>query len=218
MVQGADLHAASDVNGMSKSKPITEAIRFAAEAHAGQNRKGTNTPYIWHPLSVGRLLQDAGCSTETIVAGILHDVLEDTSITVSEVRERFGNEVAEILQAASVSDTTMPWEVRRRRIIEGLKTAPVDAKIVSAADKLDNLRDTAVDLAGLGERVWNRFNRGRHKQEWYYRNVLLSLTADSGQAADHPLVHALELEIDRVFGERSGEVAGCVNGGGGQDE
>jgi (p)ppGpp synthase/HD superfamily hydrolase len=220
-----DLYAALDMYSVSKSKRISQAVRFAAAAHSGQYRKGTKTPYVWHPLSVGRLLDKAGCSTETIVAGILHDVVEDTSITLEQVKQRFGVEVAEILEACSVSDTTMPWEIRRKRVIEKLRTAPIEAKIVSAADKLDNLRDTAADLAVEGERVWERFNRGRQRQEWYYRNVLLSLTEGSGQAADHPLVRALELEIDRVFGEPPGVVAGCgsepedIGGGaGGQNE
>jgi hypothetical protein len=211
-VWGVASGAASDVNGMSKSERISEAIRFAAAAHSGQYRKGTGTPYVWHPLSVGRLLDDAGCSTDTIVAGILHDVLEDTSITPGEVRQRFGPQVSEILETCSVSDASLSWEIRRQTLIERLRTARIEAKIVSAADKLDNLRDTAADLVTVGEEVWERFNRGRKEHEWYYRNVLVSLTESSGQVADHPLVRALALEIDKVFGERSEVVAGCGDG------
>lgn len=195
---------------MSQAEAISHAIKLAAEAHSGQYRKGTGIPYIWHPMGVGKLLEDAGCSTQAIVSGILHDVLEDTPVTLSQVRDRFGVEVAEVVQACSESDRNMPWEERKRRVIENLRTAPFEVKMVSAADKVDNLRAIATDLAKLGDEVWTRFNRGREEQEWYYRNVLVSLRQGSREAADHSLLRLLEMEIERVFGDRSGAVAGLV--------
>jgi len=200
---------------MSQATKISQAIELAAKAHSGQYRKGSSVPYVWHPLSVGKLLEDTGCSSQTIVAGILHDLVEDTSVTIGEITQRFGGEVAEIVQSCSVTDRSMPWEERKKTVIDNLKTARFEVKIVVAADKIDNLRATAADLAKLGDKVWKRFNRGREKQEWYYRNVLVSLREGAGQATDHPLIRTLELEIERVFGMQSPAIAywGTESGG-----
>ncbi len=182
---------------------ISEAIIFATKAHFGQRRKGTNVPYIWHPLSVGMLLQDAEAPTELVVAGVLHDVVEDTSVTVNEIRERFGSTIADIVQGCSEDDRNLPWEHRKTQAIEFLRTAPPEIKLVSAADKLDNLRAISSDLTKVGSGIWSRFKRGRDKQERYYRRVLTSLKNGAEQICTHPIVHALEAEIEEVFGEIS---------------
>ena len=182
---------------------VSEAIILATDAHLGQLRKGTRVPYVWHPLSVGKLLQDAGAPTELVVAGVLHDTLEDTSVTVEEIEVRFGRRVMEVVRGCSESDKSLPWEDRKRQTIESLRTASAEIKIVAAADKLDNLRTIKGDLRNVGDRVWMRFKRGREKQEGYYRSVLTSLEGDSEQIAMHPLVRALEAEIESVFGTGS---------------
>jgi len=186
-----------------KPDAISQAIVFASKAHRGQLRKGTSIPYVWHALSVGKLLQDAGAPSELVVAGILHDTVEDTSVTLEEIEERFGSRVAEVVRGCSESDKSLPWEQRKMHTIESLRTAPAEVKIVSAADKLDNLRAIRSDLEEVGDGLWKRFRRGRDKQEGYYRSVLTSLESGSEQIATHPLVCALEAEIESVFGAGS---------------
>ena len=83
-------------NGTRKNQ-IEEAIEVAAEAHQGQYRKGTRTPYITHPYAVGLILMEAGCSEAVIVAGILHDTVEDTELTLGFIQEHFGEYVAGIV-------------------------------------------------------------------------------------------------------------------------
>ena len=98
---------------------VEKAIVFAAKAHDHQKRKGTDIPYITHPFAVGMLLQKEKCSEEVIVAGILHDTLEDTETTFEDLTEMFGLRVANLVQAASEKDKSLPWEVRKQQTIDG---------------------------------------------------------------------------------------------------
>lgn len=178
---------------------LEDAIAFAARAHAGHIRKGTDVPYIWHALAVGKLLQDAGCDEVVVVAGILHDTVEDTGVTLAELAERFGDRVADIVRGCSEPDKSLPWEERKQHTISSLPGAALEVRLVSAADKIDNLRSIATNRQLHGENVWERFRRGREKQEWYYRGVAQAVRVDPGQ--DHPLFAALVREAAAVFGE-----------------
>ena len=84
-------------NGTRKNQ-IEEAIEVAAEAHHGQYRKGTRTPYITHPYAVGLILMEVGCTEAVIIAGILHDTVEDTDLTLEFIREHFGSAIADIVE------------------------------------------------------------------------------------------------------------------------
>ncbi len=92
---------------------IDKAIQFAAIAHEGQYRKGTNIPYIIHPVSVGFLLQSIGCDEEVIVAGLLHDTVEDTDTELDDIKREFGERVASLVFSASEPDKTLTWEERK---------------------------------------------------------------------------------------------------------
>ena len=118
---------------------IFDAIEFAARAHRGQCRKGTKIPYIVHPLAVAKILIDAGCPEDVVVAGILHDTVEDTPLSLDEIRHAFGTAVARIVEGASEPDKSKPWEERKAHTIESLKTASEAVLLVSCADKIENL-------------------------------------------------------------------------------
>ncbi len=95
-------------------KVLTDlAVEVAVKAHQKQSRKGTDTPYITHPLAVGIILAKAGCSDDVIIAGILHDTVEDTPITLDYIGDTFGNKVAGIVKGASEPDKSLPWEERK---------------------------------------------------------------------------------------------------------
>ena len=179
---------------------IEEAIAFAALAHAGQRRKKTDLPFIWHPLAVGRLLQDEGFGEVVVAAAVLHDTVEDTPVTLDEIRARFGSDVAAIVDGCTEPEhKTREWEDRKRHTIEFMRTAPFEVRVVAAADKIDNLRAIVIDLGRIGEQVWTRFKRGRDQQEWYYRNVAAAIRAN-GEAAT--IFDVLDFEVARVFGPK----------------
>jgi (p)ppGpp synthase/HD superfamily hydrolase len=185
-----------------KGRRVFEAIEFAARAHAGQFRKGTELPYILHPLGAARILIERGCPEDVVVAAVLHDTLEDTPVQPDEIRSRFGEAVAALVAGASEPDRSDTWENRKRHTLALLKEAPVELLLVSVADKLDNIRAIAADLSRHGEAIWSRFNRQRKEQEWYYRS-LADAFASRAAAAGEPaaaLFREFEAEVLKVFG------------------
>ncbi|HWO97621.1 MAG TPA: HD domain-containing protein [Bacillus sp. (in: firmicutes)] len=150
---------------------IDKAIQFAAVAHEGQYRKGTKIPYVVHPVSVGFLLQSIGCDEEVIAAGILHDTVEDTDTELDDIRREFGERVAKLVLSASEPDKTLTWEERKTHTIESLKQAGEDTVIITLADKIHNLRTLLLDWQQNGDKVWEKFNRGKEKQKWYHESV-----------------------------------------------
>lgn len=180
---------------------IDQAIEFATLAHRHQLRKGTNIPYISHPFAVGILLVRAGCTQEVVAAGLLHDTIEDASVTLGELRERFGDRVAAIVEGCSEADKSSPWEVRKQHTLEALRTASSKVRLVSCADKLHNVRSMATDFERVGEALWARFKRGRDSQAWYYRGLVESLRPPEGDEQQLWLHRQLEQEVQELFGK-----------------
>ncbi|WP_449538763.1 HD domain-containing protein [Ferdinandcohnia sp. Marseille-Q9671] len=177
---------------------IEQAIIVASKAHDGQYRKLTKTPYITHPLGVGLILMKENARAELIAAGILHDTVEDTELTLEEIATSFGPEIAKLVEGCSEPDKTLSWEERKEHTISFLRTASEDIRTVVCADKLHNIRSILRDYNDQGDEVWSRFSRGKEKQEWYYRNVAESLA----QASMFPLVKELKQEINTLFGPK----------------
>jgi len=176
---------------------IEQSIIFAAKAHKGQTRKSTDIPYITHPFSVGMLLQKENCTDEVIAAGILHDTLEDTSATYEELIEHFGVRIANLVRAASEHDKSLPWEARKQHTIDMLKDAYLEEVQVITADKLHNLKSIRADLDVNGEKTWERFNRGRLDQHWYYSSIVKELVP---RKKEFRLIQELEKEVIEIFG------------------
>lgn len=176
---------------------IEKALRTASQAHDGQYRKKTNIPYITHPVAVGMILMKAGYEDQLVAAGILHDTVEDTSLTLADIEKVFGLRIAEIVKGCSEPDKSLPWEVRKQHTIEFLKMSSMDVRSVVCADKLHNIRSITNDYRQLGDLVWDRFNRGRQYQEWYYTKIIDSL----GFQSAFPLLKELEVEVHRLFAQ-----------------
>ncbi|MEI0739436.1 HD domain-containing protein [Paenibacillus sp. JTLBN-2024] len=138
-------------------------------------QKGSEIPYISHPFGVAMILLEAQCKEEVVMAGLLHDTLEDTDTTDEDIRSRFGEEVLRLVQGASEPDKSLSWEARKEHTLEFLKSADLSTRQLSCADKLHNLRSVRRDFADLGDEVWNKFKRGYDKQKWYYVNLVESL-------------------------------------------
>lgn len=174
---------------------IEKALQVAAKAHDHQYRKKTDIPYITHPAGVGMILMKAGYDEELIAAGILHDTVEDTTLTLKDIETIFGLKIAKIVEGCSEPDKTLPWEERKKHTIEYLKTAPFEIRVVVCADKLHNIRSINDDYEQIGEDVWTKFKRGKDKQKWYYTNVLASLELESS----FDMLEELKIEMNRLF-------------------
>ena len=152
------------------------AFQFAADKHAGQTRKASTIPYIAHLMGVASLTLEAGGDEDLAIAALLHDVVEDCggSPILNEVRRRFGARVAKIVAGCTDSDTypKPSWRERKENYLRHLKSADIDTRLVSAADKLNNVRSILTDYRQVGESVWSRFNGGRDGTLWYYRALL----------------------------------------------
>lgn len=176
---------------------VDKAIEFAAQAHAGDVRKGTNTPYFTHPFAVGLLLAEAGCAETVVCAGILHDTVEDTQVELEDLVREFGEEVAALVAGASEPDKTKSWRERKEHTHAYLQTAPKEICMVSCADKLHNLRCLKRDLQVEGEAMFDKFNAKRDAQKWYYEGVIQAL---ANTLAGHALFEQLKQEVQTVFG------------------
>src|SRR3984893_16072009 len=152
------------------------AFNFAAEKHAGQTRKTTTIPYVAHLMGVASLVLEFGGDEDMAIAALLHDVVEDCggAPMLKEVRRRFGSRVAKIVDGCTDSDTCPkpPWRERKEAYIRHLKSADAETRLVSAADKLNNVRSIVSDYREVGESVWARFTGGRDGTLWYYRALL----------------------------------------------
>jgi (p)ppGpp synthase/HD superfamily hydrolase len=176
---------------------IHDAIIFAARKHSGQMRKGTDIPYISHPMEVMDILREDGCPEHVIIAGILHDTLEDTGTTPEEIKEKFGDNVLRIVQAES-EDKSRTWKERKQATIDHLGGLGLAEKQVCCADKLSNLRSMYADRQEKGEELWDRFNAPKADIRWYYEGIRNALRKS---LAERPMFQELDGLIPLVFGE-----------------
>ncbi|HJB07722.1 MAG TPA: HD domain-containing protein [Candidatus Enterocloster faecavium] len=154
---------------------IEEAAEFAREAHRGMFRKGTKIPYIVHPIETAVIVASFTDDEEIIAAALLHDVVEDTSVTGEELEQRFGPRVAGLVLAES-EDKSRSWQERKAATLEHLKTAGREIKVLALGDKLSNIRSTASDYLVHGDRVFLRFNeKNKAKHAWYYWGIAMAL-------------------------------------------
>lgn len=174
------------------------AKEFAIQAHMGQVRKNEiDKPMIMHPISVGTILEKYGYDEEIIAAGYLHDVVEDTKYTIYDIKEKFGEVVANLVMGASESDKTLSWEERKQSTIEKTKTLPLKNKLVICADKIDNLEDIMIKFQKTGIRDFSLFKRGEEKQKWYYTSMYESLIYNEDETL--PIFCELKNILDIVF-------------------
>src|SRR5215467_8690717 len=176
------------------------AFLFAAEKHAGQTRKASIIPYIAHLIGVASLVLEAGGDEDLAIAALLHDVVEDCGgmPMLKEVRRRFGARVAKVVDGCTdaYTEPKPPWRERKDSYISHLREADPDTRLVSAADKLNNVRSILGDYRQVGEAVWSRFNGGREGTLWYYRTLRDEFLRDRPNRVTRDLELAVnELEL-----------------------
>lgn len=155
---------------------LEDAIVYAVSHHAGGCRKGTKRPYIFHPLETMLILQTMNADTDLLIAGVLHDTVEDTDATLSDIQTHFGEDVARLVAAHS-EDKRLSWRERKEHAINTLAHADRRLCMLVLADKVSNLREMNRDYAKIGDTLWERFNAGADMQAWYYSGIQDALFA-----------------------------------------
>ncbi|RKX75279.1 MAG: phosphohydrolase [Spirochaetes bacterium] len=153
---------------------IERAVELAAICHRNQYRKNPKRkiPYISHPIAVGLMLIKYGYPEEVVTAGILHDVVEDTALSLNELEEEFGIEVASLVEEVSELDKSLSWERRKNRYFERLKGASREAKAISCCDKIHNMR-SIIRSVEEGGNIWKKLKRGKEAQLDKFRQLLI---------------------------------------------
>lgn len=169
---------------MKLTPKIQQAINLASRLHVGQTRKGdTNLPYISHPFSVAWILSNYTNDEDIVVAGLLHDVLEDVKgYYYADMVRDFGERVAQIVQGVSEdkdpnveSDEKATWEERKLKYLAGLENDSDESLMVCAADKIHNLQSMVDAYKEKGEALWDNFNSPKEKKLWLYKEILTFL-------------------------------------------
>ena len=161
---------------MTLSPRFEQALTYASIVHAGQMRKASFVPYLSHLLSVTGLVLEYGGDEEEAIAALLHDAVEDAGGQgrLADIRQRFGDRVAEIVLGCTDTDTTPkpPWQARKEAYIAHLEQVSSSARFVSCCDKLHNCRSIIGDLRLVGDEVWKKFTGKRDGTLWYYTTLL----------------------------------------------
>jgi (p)ppGpp synthase/HD superfamily hydrolase len=196
------------------SDAINHALAFAAKHHDRQVRKGTKLPYLTHPANVALILTRYGRDTDTVVAGILHDVIEDCvqegysrEMLEQRIADKFGAKVLNTVLAVTYrrnddDGVELSGDDRKTDYLERLSSASEEARWVCAADKIHNASSIVADLRRTvdTETIWSRFGGGRAGTGRWYRQVYERLRE---VGFDAPIM----AELDRTSGELQ-ELAG----------
>ena len=188
-------------NKYMDSELLDKAIVFAVNAHHNTERRGKGFPYIVHPMEAMEIVATITPDQELLAAAALHDTIEDTDVTVEQIREAFGERVAELVHSESdqmpegVSEEDS-WHDRKKAAIDRLAAASHDAKIVAMGDKLSNMRAIWRDYQQKGDQLWQIFHvKNKASHEWHYRGLAQSLSELSDTFAYQEFVRL----IDEVF-------------------
>lgn len=181
---------------------LDRAIKFAVDAHSGVERRGKGFPYIVHPLEAMTIVATMTSDQSMLSAAVLHDTMEDTPVTVEDIRREFGDKVAEYVLAEtgpySQTGQDVSWRTRKQAAMDRLEHSCAEAKIVALGDKLSNMRAIARDWITQGDAVWDKFHTtgGKPDHEWHYRTLAKVLSCLDGTEAYKEFIHL----INNIFG------------------
>ena len=180
---------------------VTQAAVFAAHAHDGATRKGSQIPYIVHPMEAAAIAATLTDDPHVVAAAMLHDVMEDCGVSFEELRARFGERVATLVRDESQSEgpeSRASWGRRKREAVRRLARGSRDAKIICLSDKLRNMRAIFRDVGREGDAVFLRFNKHDKRQHaWYYRSCAALMEGELGRTLAWQELSGL---IAQVFG------------------
>ena len=191
---------------------LQRAFRYAAKWHDGQARKGTIVPYLSHLMAVTSLVLEAGGDEEMAIAALLHDVVEDCGgmPRLREIRRMFGKRVAHIVEGCtdSFTEPKAEWIERKKNYLREVKHADRETRLVSASDKLHNVRTILADYRQDGEKIWKRFS-GKHEGTlWYYRALSEEYRRKPNRITRELEIAVAQLEREVERNRQGGEGAG----------
>lgn len=165
------------------SNKVNLALKVASKAHRDQTRKGTDIPYISHPVAVAMIASKYTTDEDTIVASILHDILEDVEPKIyseTDMSNDFGGEIVKIVRDVSENKTAgepeKPWIERKKGYLAHLNDIKNEKSlIVSTADKIHNLTDILEEYKKAGDGIWQKFNASKDDELWFYGEFLKTI-------------------------------------------
>ncbi len=176
-------------NAKLETSFLDKAVHFAVDAHAGTERRGKGYPYIVHPLEALSIVATMTSDQELLAAAVLHDTVEDTDVTIEDIRAAFGDRVAHIVEEESdkftegVSEEDS-WQDRKQAAIDRIAAASREAKMVALGDKLSNARAIYRDWLTIGDELWKIFHvKEKAMHKWHYEGLADSLSELSGTFA-----------------------------------
>lgn len=152
------------------------------DAHKDVMRKGRGVPYLVHPLEAVSIVSMITKDQELMAAAALHDVVEDTNITIEDIRHEFGDRVASLVNEETVKaeagvDKTATWRARKQQVVNQIAAGNYDSKVVAIGDKLSNMRTMYYDYQIIGDKLWDRFNtHNPEDHKWYYLQLCDALS------------------------------------------
>lgn len=180
---------------------LSEAIVFATRCHDGMVRKGTDVPYIVHPLEVTAIASALTQDEEILCACMLHDVAEDCGVTQEELTARFGERTAQLVMSETQQcdgDPRLTWETRKRGALERIAAGDRAVKLIALADKLSNMRAIRRDYDRDADATFFRFHQhDKRMHAWYYRGAISLLECEFGQTEQW---QELRAHAEHVFG------------------
>ena len=181
---------------------IQKAIQFAIKTHEldqKQKRKGKDVPYVTHPLSVGLILANIGATEDVVVAGILHDTIEDSieenKVTKEIISDMFGQSVSDLVLSVTEQDKSLSWAERKAEALEHIKTFSHDSLLWKSADIIENTREIIADYEIEGEKTFERF---KAKKERMLKHYIDSIQAIIDKWSDNPLVDDLQYVAHQI--------------------
>jgi GTP pyrophosphokinase len=185
---------------MELTDRFKDALWMATDLHADQRRKGSGIPYVAHLLGVASLVLEYGGNEDETIAALLHDAVEDQGgkPTRQMIAEKFGETVAQIVDGCTDADTMPkpPWRERKEAYIAHIASAPPSVRLVSACDKLYNVRTILADYRRVGDEIWERFKGGKKDGSlWYYQ----ALVTEFKNTGNHPVYDELERTVNELL-------------------
>lgn len=186
---------------MNLSPRFDQGLHYAVLIHAGQLRKGTEIPYLSHLLGVASIALEYGANEDEAIGALLHDAGEDAGGRgrIEDIRQRFGNEVADIVDGCTDAEVIPKPEWRKRKAAYSahIPAASASVRLVSASDKLHNARAILRDYRVHGEELWLRFTGGKEGTLWYYRALIAAFAAVENNELVKELVRVVT-EIEQM--------------------
>ncbi|MBQ6796506.1 MAG: bifunctional (p)ppGpp synthetase/guanosine-3',5'-bis(diphosphate) 3'-pyrophosphohydrolase, partial [Clostridia bacterium] len=184
----------ADLTAGANDGILERAVDFAMEAHRGAVRKGSDRPYILHPIETLGILASMNADINLMAAGVLHDTLEDTDTSLLDIYEQFGADTAALVNAHT-EDKRRCWFLRKLHTVNEIPNLDIRMKMLVIADKVANLRNMYSDYRKIGKELWTRFNAPKALQAWYYGSINDSLA----ELADYVETRDIYWEMTALF-------------------